>query len=302
MTLPSGTSQTYLWPGTTRVEDVPLPAKIKAVACSQGTNPNLGWTFLDQQGKPVDISDLLAQSYTCQVRMREAAFLHTTEPPTIINCTVITPTEDAAPTTSITALLPTTATAWNQILLAEWAVLSPAGVPAFTNLEYVWVEAGQYAQQVNFYGTPSVQDLRMIVRDVSRDGNLWLKNFEYDLSDFAWSIIRCVQEFQESLPPINNFYSTKTFPFRNNLMTGVAAYLMQIQATWYRRVHLPYQAAGISLDDKAKFAEYTNESQRLMSDWKKWMQLKKVQLNADGAYQSFGSAYGEGAYGGYGGW
>jgi hypothetical protein len=68
--------------------------------------------------------------------------------------------------------------------------------------------------------------------------------------------------------------------------------MLQIAALWYMRVHLPYQAGGLSIDDKNKAEVYWQTSQQLLQEWKQWVQFTKVRMNAEGAYMSQGSSYG----------
>jgi hypothetical protein len=292
MGLPSGMQQTILTPATTLVEGTPVPAKLQAVQCAMGTTPTLFWTFVDQIGNAIDFTDLYNLGYTPQVRIREVLSMDSSfNPGTIINCMVTNP-PPASPCSTVTALVPASATSLPGISFAEWALLSPAGVPAFTNLSYFVVNPGQFAANVTPLGMPSLAEIRLALRDSDPAGNLWLGTFEWDTAEIAWAIGRPIMEFNEEPPPIDQQYTTVNFPWRHNWLKAISGYLMRTSADWYRRVHLPYEAGGLAIDDKNKFKEYDARGQELLAEWTRFVRWKKVQLNTDAAYQTLGSFYG----------
>jgi hypothetical protein len=61
---------------------------------------------------------------------------------------------------------------------------------------------------------------------------------------------------------------------------------------WYRRNRLGTSAGGISIDPENKEREYLRAYQVLVGEWREWMKLKKVEINAAAFSGSVGSTYG----------
>ena len=72
-------------------------------------------------------------------------------------------------------------------------------------------------------------------------------------------------------------------------MTG---YLYQMAARHYRRVHLPYSAAGLTVDDKNKAQEYQAIGDAMWQEFAGFVTAQKVSMNASAAIGTLGSAYG----------
>ena len=284
-----GAEQLVVSPVITTVEGTPVPAKMRAVKITQAQQAKVLWTMTDPDGNPVDFTDL--QAAGCSVvfwfheslSMAPGQGINKLIPGVIVDAShgqVQGDFEDAATTCG------------PGIYIIDVGVLDNKNSLVFSNRFYLIVENSQFAAQQSNLGPLTVAELRLSLRDVDRDGNLWLASFEWDLAEIAQCIIRPIAEFNESPPPLDQQYNTSTFPYRYNWLKASQAYMLQIAAFWYMRVHLPYQAGGLSIDDKNKADIYWRTSQQLMQEWKQWMQFTKVRANAEGAYQSMGSSYG----------
>ena len=87
-------------------------------------------------------------------------------------------------------------------------------------------------------------------------------------------------------------YTPATFPWREHWMICTIGYLMRAAAHKYRRNDLTYQAAGLSVSDMNKFAEYESIAKERIAEYDKWMLNKKVEMNVTMGVGSLGSAYG----------
>jgi len=85
--------------------------------------------------------------------------------------------------------------------------------------------------------------------------------------------------------------TTKTFPYRELWLKGIQAYLLQIAAANYRRNHLPYNAGGVSVDDKNKARAYEEYANVTMRDFRDMVQAKKVEINIASFSGSISSNY-----------
>jgi hypothetical protein len=140
-------------------------------------------------------------------------------------------------------------------------------------------------------GPPTLAEIRLALRDSSPADNLWLGVEEFDLAEVVACIERPILYWNESPPPIPQKYNTATFPWRYYWLAGICGCLYKIAESHYMRVHLPYQAGGVSVDDKNKFREYGAKGDKFWDEYRQWTQWKKVQLNAEAAVQSVGSPY-----------
>jgi hypothetical protein len=289
---PTGTQQTILTPSITQVEGTPVPAKMQAVQCNMGTSPTFQWTFVDPIGNPLDVNDLVAAGYTPQLRLLESLSQSGSASPTVIAATFVNPPIVTVPLNLVQAQIPLAYTQFPGISLAEWSMINlTTGAVAFTNMAFLVVNNGLYANGVTVQGTPMIPEIRLWLRDSDPAGNLWLGTFEWDLAEIAACIARPIMYFNEAPPPIDQQYNTANFPWRSHWLDAICGYLMRMSADWYRRVHLPYQAGGLTIDDKNKFQQYDARGQELIKKWEEWVQWKKVELNANAAYQTIGSSY-----------
>ena len=79
-------------------------------------------------------------------------------------------------------------------------------------------------------------------------------------------------------------FNINNFPYRYHWLNAVKGELMIISAANYRRNHLPYQAAGVSVDDKNKYDQYEKIGRALLQEWKDWMLTTKRSLNLQQAF------------------
>jgi hypothetical protein len=154
------------------------------------------------------------------------------------------------------------------------------------------VERSLFTADYGVNGPPTLQEIRLELRDTEPNINRLLQNVEYDDAEILRAIVKPVEEWNHSPPSLNGYvYDTHTFPFRHFWMQGIKGYLLSFAAHWYRRNRLAYQAAGVSVDDMNKEREYLEASELLISEYRTWLKHKKVELNAYGAYGEVSSAY-----------
>ena len=170
----------------------------------------------------------------------------------------------------------------------------PPGTPllAYSNKCYLWVDRGLFGCPTNAAGgPPTVDEIRIFIRDSSPDENLLLDNFEFDLADLCQAAVLGVQYWNESQPPLWLRFNTVTYPAKYWWMHAIAGYMLMFAAHRYRRNQLPYQAGGISIDDQNKEQQYLATGSRMVQEYKEWVKQKKVQINCEAAISSTGSEY-----------
>jgi hypothetical protein len=144
---------------------------------------------------------------------------------------------------------------------------------------YVEVEADVTDMTTNIIGV-SIAEIRLAIRDLSREDNFLLDDVEYTDTEIAWAMRRPVDNWNETPPDMKRYrYTPATFPYRYEWINAVKGELMLIAAAAYRRNHLAYSAAGLTVDDKNKGQIYEQLGQLLIDKWKEWVIIEKKSLN-----------------------
>lgn len=145
------------------------------------------------------------------------------------------------------------------------------------------------------HNTPiGIAEIRLMNRDLDPDANELLLTYEFDDTEIAFAIMRPVDEWNESLPPVTT-YTAATFPFRENWRKATIGYLMRTAGRKYLRDDLTYTAGGISINEKRKWDAYNKMGTELINEWRDWMKQKKVQINSQDCYRGLGTP----AFGGW---
>jgi hypothetical protein len=268
----------------------PLKAKRRGVLVAGGVGGTLRCQLLTQQCMPTDLTTFGfglpqlpgAPQPRVLLRMREAVGGN--------SAPLQEMTANPLDYTSglMEAALPGAITANPGVYDAEFGVYNQSGALAMTNRIYVWVDNGLYGQQG---GLPPLDEVRLTIQDVDPSSNLLVDDFENDIADICLAAVAAVRMWNELQPPIDLMYTTNSYPFTQQWLNAVAAGLYVMRAKAFLRNHLPYQAAGVSVDDLNKWKEYLEVGQQMLQEYKEWVKLKKTQINAEGAYTSFGSEY-----------
>lgn len=152
--------------------------------------------------------------------------------------------------------------------------------------------APSIAWQQNAQGFPlTISEVRLWCRDWAPEVNDLLDEVEYKDSEIAAAIRRGI-DIWNGTPPLmsRHNYTTVTFPwkFRSQWIECVIGLLKVMAADWYERNHLPYQAGGVSIDDRNKFQSYRQDGYQRLQNYQAWMKDVKVQLNMAGGFSRTG--------------
>jgi hypothetical protein len=178
------------------------------------------------------------------------------------------------------------------ISFMDFGAFDVAGNLVFTDQGYLIVNRSRWGATSSDMGPPSIAEIRLHIRDSDPTDALWRGVIEFDAAEMAACIERPIRYFNEALPPLSTVkYNTANFPFRHNWLNGIVACLYEMAEISYMRVHLPYQAGGLSVDDKNKFREYGAKAREKWEDFKQWTAAMKRSMNAQNAIQSSFSPY-----------
>lgn len=283
-------AQVRVEPVVATVYRCPVKARRRAVEVAQGVAKTLDWTMLSPDGDPVDLSSCGSfdgeDSSGVTLRFKETILLGCGDPDFTLSGTV---TDAAAGAVSFP--LTTTHTAKPGVYIAEATVVNGDGLPVFVNQFHLIVNRGLAATTPRG-APPTIAEIRLHLRDSDPAESLLLETVQFDAAEIAHAIEQPVLYWNESMPPIDQRWTTTSFPYRFHWMEGVVARLYLTAAHWYRRNHLPHQAGGVAVDDLNKAAEYEKVGQEKWAEYKQWVLKVKVSINCGAAVQSSGGFYG----------
>jgi len=277
--------------------DEELLRKRRAIRVRQTQLADLQLHFRDENGKPCDLTDydfvgssnssesLEGAEYRVEARFREA----TERDPTTykVNATMVD-----SETGLVRCRIPQTQVSnVTGIWLAEFGILDEDSCLIATTDCYVYVEHSGWAT-TSLLGPPQVQTIRQSMADDDPIINELIDNYEFDLGDICYAVIRTVEDWNETPPPVRSAtFTTKNFPFRNLWLLGAKVYLLKRAELHYRRNAYPYNAAGMTRDDKNKQQDYTEAWRLRHEEYKKTLIHKKVSINAGRGFMSHRSGY-----------
>lgn len=284
----------------TVIEGCPILTRGQAFEFAEGVAATLEFTLRNNDGTPVDLTNCLDDSQLIpgssvsasavdvplRVRFREAVGLNESCPYREAVGTVV-----AASDGLVHVDVPEEIYERSGVYTVNWGIFSGSRL-VYNKQSWICITRSLFGVDVRQdMGPPTIDEIRMAIRDSSMVDNTLLQRMEFDNAELGMAIIRPIKEWNESPPPIPPLYSTHTFPFKEAWLWGIQGYLLQTAAYTYRRNQLAYQAAGVTLDDMNKEASYLQAANYYLQQWRDFMSFKKVSINASRAMGVVGSAY-----------
>jgi hypothetical protein len=273
-------------PKVTNLFGIAQLPKMRSVVLNQASAPSIVWTMFDEAGDVVDLTSVAEIEYSVTLAVRDglatAGQVVTTQDGYITNL----PGVDG----KITATVPLDIIKTAGIYSAEIAILRDAdGAIIMSNAFWLIAERSLFGDQT-YRGPPTLAEVRLHLRDAP-EGNRLLDEYEFDPAEIAAAITRCVDWFNEVEPPLQQRYTTITFPFRYHWMEGIVAELFTTAAHYYRRNKFNYSAGGIQVSSIDKEMEYMKAADYHRERWETWARKAKVRANMDDGFFTLGSAY-----------
>ena len=276
-------------PQVTVVEGNPSNNRLIAMEVAQGQVITLNWILRDQvYGNPIDLASCNTP-FTVTLNLKEALSNISMPVFASITGTVVDAVNGilSAPLTNVQTINP-------GVFIGEWGLQDVNLNLIFVNTFYLVINSslcGIPNTSPMYCGAPRMSEIRLHLRISSPGDSTLLEQAEYDAAEIAYAIQRPVMYWNEASPDIGVTYNTQTFPYRFNWLEAIVAELMIMAATSYMRDHLPYQAAGISVDDKAKWQQYMQEGVRRRMIFEKFVLQKKAAINMSQGFSTFFSDY-----------
>jgi hypothetical protein len=302
-------AQNAIRPKQTVVDGCPVLPKLQCHEVQMAQNARLLWNFKSPQGEFVNLHDCLDNCSTDSASGENFDLIDTPGCGPVLRIREITgydPLQDkihSIPVTIIDAAsglvranpLPAAITRHPGVYLEEWAFFDPSGNMLFSNQCCTFVRRGLFGVNPDInkrnLGPPSIEEIRLAMRDNAPADNVLLDDFEFDAAEIAQAVTRPIQYWNETPPPINPLLTTKTFPFREMWLLGIQSYLFDMVASHYRRNQLAYNAGGVAVDDKNKEQQYRATSTLLTQQFREMLRAKKMEINIALFSGSIGSPY-----------
>lgn len=285
--------------------------KMRSVRIRAGQHARIDWTVLDPDGVPVDLtgcgfpSDSSGSSFSSsssaaadtgvgfRFRIRENLSLGITPVPNQTEFDVLLVDADEG---KVQIILDKTATGVPGVYFGELGVFSNFDTDdelmLFSNVFYVLIERGQFgAGTLMQGGPPSIQEIRLHLRDSGPQENLLLDNIKFDDAEIAIAISRPIEYWNEIPPDLGKRATTQNFPWRYHWLEAICANLFWMAAENFRANNLRYSAAGVKVDDQDKEPNYERAAQRRWDNWTEFVRRKKSEINLNMAYGGIGSSY-----------
>lgn len=126
-------------------------------------------------------------------------------------------------------------------------------------------------------------DVRIWLRDNDPEANLLIKDLEFTPEEIRTAFTLAVDYWNDQ-PPYIGAYDYNRFPWRSQLLRGVAGNLLYMAARGYDRNSLTYNAGGLSVQDQDKAQSYDAASARLTEAYHDWVIRNKRSLNAENGF------------------
>jgi hypothetical protein len=194
---------------------------------------------------------------------------------------------DAA-TGQVTITIPATKLRKPGIYLGEIVIYNEEGGREVSMFRYLEIAP---TLEYTSYGPITIPEIRLVMWDECPDDNTLLDDVEFSDLQIVHAIRRPIDLWNETSPNVRR-YTPQSFPFREHWMICTVGFLMRMAAHHYRRNNMTYNAGGQAINDKDKAPGYEQIANARISEFKEWMKNKKIEINFDGGYATFGSAYG----------
>jgi hypothetical protein len=296
--MPQGTPLNIKVPAIAEAYENQLTRQMRAVRTKQGACTDLRLNLLDDCGNPVNLEDYgfdavsdsesssesLSTDPYSKCRFREASGTVSTTYQVSVS---IISTDPAIVQCKIPPQVMNNSGVW----LAEFGILDGDDDLLFTNECYIYNEISGWGGST-VGGLPSVDTVRLSLRDSDPGLNELIDDHDYDLAEIAAAAARVVNYWNDQPPPVRRaIFSATTFPFREIWLTGMHMFLFQAAEEHYRRNVLPHSAGGTTVDDKNRHREYRQAMADRQLEFKRLVMHRKAQLNAEGGYRTLMAGY-----------
>lgn len=269
----------------------PILTGLKAVTGRQGMCHIIEWPFRSAEGNPVDLADLLdpASEDSEDAGDSGQVIFRFTDAIQAGSIYQRIGWSDSPVTGKVLVRLDSPIIDAAGLWKFDVAITDATGQPIQYSEGLLSIERSNFGVQTDAAGPLTLNEVRMKMRDFLGANDPGV--VEFTTEDILQAIQMPIMEWNEALPPIRPLMTASTFPFRFNWMQAVCGYLLQTAAHWARRNRFRGSVAGIT-DESRNFDEsYDRVSMTLLEQWRQFITMKKMSINASNGFGSLGSSY-----------
>lgn len=174
-------------------------------------------------------------------------------------------------------------------VLSMAIVDSTTEAPIFIDTGLLSVEVGLFGSLTQTNAPPTLADIRLHLRDTPVENDL-TDDVEYDTAEILNAIVMPIHQWNAEPPPVAAF-TCRTFPYKFYWRQAVVGELLRVAAHHYMRNNLKINHGGISGNFKDKYKEYLALAESYRLEWKEFVTMKKIELNASLGFRSVSSPY-----------
>lgn len=287
-------------PADTVADGCPVLVKDRAIVVPQGMCAIVEWEIRNRSGEAVDLTTCLgcdeSEPMECGkvvLRLASATNRSATCPIYELDGVVATdPGDDGRVRVQLDADIVGEPGLW----FIQWGVFQPPNdMLTITNSGLLSVEPSLFGNLQKTTGPPTLNQIRTHLQDFA-GANTLLGEVEFSDSDILEAISHPINEWNELPPPVAP-HSPASFPYRFHYMQAVCGYLLRSAVHHYNRNRLGVKHGDMLVDDKNRASEYLQMSELLLKEWREFIAIKKISINAQLGNGSVESPYGY--YGGY---
>lgn len=142
-----------------------------------------------------------------------------------------------------------------------------------------FLEIEQNATDCTGYNYPlTISEIRLALRDTCAEANYLLDDVEFSNREIQYAIHRPVDMFNETQPAIVR-YNYNDFPYRYNWTEATIGFLLETAAYNLSRNQLQVSAAGVTVNDKARWQIYLEMSREKKTEFRRWATQEQVREN-----------------------
>jgi hypothetical protein len=127
------------------------------------------------------------------------------------------------------------------------------------------------------------EEIRMFLLDRA-ELNPLLLGIRFTPEMIEQAIINTVDYFNLMNPPINEYYTVETFPFRSLLLLGASGYLLRSAAINEASNQLSYASDGVQVNDKDKAQIFLSIGGGLWEEFKQMATNIRININVGQVY------------------
>lgn len=286
-------------PDTPRTRGYRVPERLRNVTVTEDQLATIELAILDHEGNPVDLTDYDLGNAGSSISNSEDSIPHADNIRMLVREYVgrggtyaeaaVSVTD--APTGLVQVAVPEAVACNPGVYWAALQIMNASDQILFENSFLISVMPSVTKNRRRRHGMPTIPEIRLHLRDSSPEENYLLDAVTFSDAEIMACLGRCVDYWNDIMPPLRRKYTTETFPYRYQWLEGTIASLFKLAAEFYQKNDLQVSAGGVSVGDTAKAQWYLQQGQLRWAEFERWARSAKIAENVRGGFGGMHSIY-----------